>query len=134
MQVMRRAKEAMISEFGQTPSQLFDEHQPHPPRKVIQPLPAEPLPGYCGSAEAAPEVSHALVRILLEVSSSEQLQSVLASPRPGSPPFNVAVLAQQGPLSPAEPPPRRGLQRVASAAQRQAHACPGAPRLLQTNT
>lgn len=132
VQVMRRAKEAMISEFGQTPSQLFDEHQPHPPRKVIQPLPVEPLPGYCGSTAAAPEVSHALVRILLEVSASEQLQAVLASPRAASPPVNV--LAQPSPLAPGEPTARHGLQRVASSVRQQANASAGAQRLLRPNT
>ena len=108
---MRRAKEAMISEFGQTPAQLFDEHQAHPPRKVIHALPAEPLPGYCGSASPAPEVSHALVRILLEVSASEQLQSVLASPKAGPPPYNAAM---HGSPPASLPPSRHSLQRASS--------------------
>lgn len=120
---MRRAKEAMISEFGQTPSQLFDEHQPHPPRQVFQPLPAAPLPGYCGSAAPAPEVSHALVRILLEVSASEQLQAVLSPARTASPPVGAA--AHPSPRATAETTPRQGLQRVSSSVRRHPADVPG---------
>ena len=72
----------MISEFGQTPAQLFDENQPHPPRKVIKPVPEAPLPGYLSSTSQSPEISHTLVHILLEVSASESMHSVLSSPQP----------------------------------------------------
>ena len=80
LQVMRAAKEAMISEFGQTPSQLFEEGQPHPQRTVITPLLTTPLPGYCGEPSSGEEVSQSLVHILLEVAASEPMQSVLAAP------------------------------------------------------
>lgn len=90
---MRTAKEAMISEFGQTPAQLFDENQPHPPRKAIQPVPKDPLPGYCSSTSQSPEISHTLVHILLEVSASESMHSVLSSPQP--------KLQPAAPLTPA---------------------------------
>lgn len=78
--VMRIAKEMMISEFGQTPAQLFDEHQPHPPRRVITPVPSQPLPGYCGTAGDGQEVSQALLHILLAAAASEPVSNVLASP------------------------------------------------------
>jgi hypothetical protein len=77
---MRVAKEAMISEFGQTPSQLFDDAQPHPPRQCITPALTQLLPGYCGTPSSGEEVSQSLVHILLEVAKSENVQSVLASP------------------------------------------------------
>lgn len=82
LQVMRMAKEAMISEFGQTPAQLFDENQPHPPRKVFQKVPKDPLPGYCSFTSQSPEISHTLVHTLLEVSASDSMHSVLSSPQP----------------------------------------------------
>ena len=82
MQVMRAAKEAMISEFGQTPSQLFDEAQPHPPRQVIVPQLTAPLPGYCGVPSSGEEVSQSLVHILSEVAAAEPMQNVLTSPAP----------------------------------------------------
>lgn len=130
---MRRAKEAMISEFGQTPAQLFDEHQPHPPRKIIQPLPDEPLPGYCGSSAAAPEVSHALVRILLEVSASEQLQSVLGSPRDAPAAAGGLAHALSAPPSPGELSTQHGLQRSTSAARAHAGEASGAFRQPRTH-
>lgn len=80
MQVMRAAKEAMISEFGQTPCQLFDDAQPHPARHCMTPALTLPLPGYCGTPSSGEEVSQSLVHILLEVAKSENVQSVLASP------------------------------------------------------
>jgi hypothetical protein len=94
---MRAAKEAMISEFGQTPTQLFDENQPHPPRTVFQPVPQDPLPGYSTSSLQSPEISHTLVHILLEVSASESLRSVLSSPQPH-------VAAAPAPAYPAASP------------------------------
>jgi hypothetical protein len=112
LQVMRTAKEAMISEFGQTPAQLFDENQPHPARKVIQPVPKDPLPGYRSSSLQSPEISHTLVHILLEVSASESMHSVLSSPQPrpaaplahaSSAPSPLALVDQEQLRSPTEP-------------------------------
>ena len=91
-QVMRAAKEAMISEFGQTPTQLLEEGQPHPPRAVITPPLTEPLPGYCGAPSAGEEVGQSLVHILMEAASAEPMQSVLASPSM-APPAAVAAAA-----------------------------------------
>lgn len=104
----------MISEFGQTPAQLFDENQPHPAREVIQPVPSEPLPGYSSSTSQSPEISHTLVHILLEVSASESMHSVLSSPQPKpqpapphtpafSAPSPLALCDQVDPRSPSSP-------------------------------
>jgi hypothetical protein len=101
---MRAAKEAMISEFGQTPAQLFDENQPHPARAVLQPVPTQPLQGYCGAASTTQEISHTLVHILLEVSASEPIKSVLSVPQPKPPPSTPSSDASSPQLSDGSSP------------------------------
>lgn len=123
-----------MSEFGQTPSQLFDASQPHPQRQHITPLLQEPLPGYAGRPADGDAVPSVLEHVLQAASAMDPFVSSSPEPPPSSPreapvpspdraPADVRSGAQDGagtvgasPRGPASEPPNRPQHQAAPTA------------------
>ena len=87
VQVDRVAAEMMISEFGQTPSQLFET--PHPARHIINPLtppsefraPPRRASSNSGTVSAAGQtLALTLVHIVMAAAATEPIRNALSSP------------------------------------------------------
>ena len=98
----------MISEFGQTPSQLFDASQRHPPRQHITPLLHSPLPGYLERPSDGDAVPAALEHVLQAASAMDPFE-------PGAPAEPQPALAIAEP--PSKSVPQAGAAPVASSAR-----------------